>query len=242
MKVQLMDKLSAHVPDSLNFNLGYFEGKQSKKRWICCEEDITTMYEFFGPGSEILLWCDGKKSPEDEHRLPTRKRKQEMTKREEKEEEVEDTYMELKERHGDNYDIPKLRLWARMVTSGLHDSTDEPPSVPIFNNVTPKRRRNVISEAITDAAGAIMKSINSNTPTHQIETSSSTTPISSSAIVQQSGLDSNVGVSPSQATELRMKNMEQLRYLQGLYNDNIITEDELLEQKQMILEAIRKLS
>ena len=149
--------------------------------------------------------------------------------------------MELKERHGDKYDIPKLRLWARMVTSGLHDSTDEPLSVPIFNNVTPKRRRNVISEAITDAAGAIMKSINSNTPT-QIETSSSTTPISSSAIVQHSGLDSNVGVSPSQATELRMKNMEQLRYLQGLYNDNIITEDELLEQKQMILEAICKLS
>lgn len=79
-----------------------------------------------------------------------------------------------------------------------------------------------------------MKSINSsstNTPT----------PTSSSSVVNQSGLNE---VSPGlgQATELRMKNMEQLRYLQGLYNDNIITEDELVEQKQMILETIRKLS
>ena len=237
MKVQLIEKLSEHVPDSINFNVGYFEGKQSKKRWICCQEDITTMYKFFNPGSEILLWCDGKKTSveEDEHRSSSRKRKQEvMTKREEKEEEVEDTYAELKERHGDKYDIPKLRLWARMVTSGLHDSTDEPPAVPIFSNVTPKRRRSVISDAITDAAGAIMKSINSsstNTPT----------PTSSSSVVNQSGLN-EVSSGLGQATELRMKNMEQLRYLQGLYNDNIITEDELVEQKQMILETIRKLS
>lgn len=241
MKVQLMEKLSEHVPDSINFSLGYFEGKQSKKRWICCLEDITTMYAFFSPGSEILLWCDGKKSSEDDEHRSARKRKQEvMTKREEKEEEVEGTYAALKERHGDKYDIPKLRLWAKMITSGFHDSTEEPPAVPIFNNVTPKRKRNVISDAITDAAGAIMKSI--STPSNNTTPTSTST--SSSGIVNQSarGLSSNVEVSPGQATELRMKNMEQLRYLQSLYNDNIITEDELLEQKQMILEAIRKLS
>ena len=42
------------------------------------------------------------------------------------------------------------------------------------------------------------------------------------------------GVSPSKAAELRMKNFEQLRYLQGLFDDGIITDKELVEQKQMV--------
>jgi len=49
-------------------------------------------------------------------------------------------------------------------------------------------------------------------------------------------------VSPAKAAELRMKNYEQLRYLQGLFDDGIITEKELVEQKQSVLDALQRLS
>jgi len=51
----------------------------------------------------------------------------------------------------------------------------------------------------------------------------------------------SVGTSPIQSTDLHMKNFEQLRYLQSLYNDGILTEDEYMEQKKSILNSLRKL-
>ena len=49
------------------------------------------------------------------------------------------------------------------------------------------------------------------------------------------------GVSPGRAVDLRMKNYQQLRYLQQLYEDNILNEDEYTEQKRSILAALRNL-
>ena len=48
-------------------------------------------------------------------------------------------------------------------------------------------------------------------------------------------------VSPSKAIDLRMKNFEQLRYLQQLFNDNILSENEYSEQKQNILSTLKNL-
>ena len=42
-------------------------------------------------------------------------------------------------------------------------------------------------------------------------------------------------VSLGQSVELRMKNYEQLRYLQELYDDRILTAEEYQEQKQLII-------
>ena len=49
------------------------------------------------------------------------------------------------------------------------------------------------------------------------------------------------GTSPGRSVELRIKNYEQLRYLQQLYNDGILTAEEYHEQKQLIITSIRKL-
>ena len=54
--------------------------------------------------------------------------------------------------------------------------------------------------------------------------------------------EGRVGVSTGKAAELRMKNLEQLRYLQGLYDDNILSDSELVEQKRIVLDALSKLS
>jgi len=54
-------------------------------------------------------------------------------------------------------------------------------------------------------------------------------------------LSTAAGVSPAKSVELRMKNFEQLRYLQQLFDDGILSEGEFTEQKQSILSALRKL-
>ena len=148
---------------------------------------------------------------------------------------MDDIFLELKDKHGHSYEIPKLRLWARMIASSLHDSTDEPPAVPAFQNVTPKRTRNTVGGAINNAAEAFVKYIDKR----NVETPTTSTMMSSTVDANPS---TSVGISPSEKVDLRMKNLEQLRYLQSLYDDKILTQDELMEQKQITLDALRKLS
>ena len=78
-----MEKLGEQVPATTKFNIGYFKGKQSKRHWIYCQEDIDAMYPFFKPGSEVSLWCNAKN--EDDDSSKSRKRRHEQTKRDEKE-------------------------------------------------------------------------------------------------------------------------------------------------------------
>ena len=49
------------------------------------------------------------------------------------------------------------------------------------------------------------------------------------------------GISPGKIIELRMKNLEQLQYLQNLFEDDILDEKEYSEQKNNILSSLRKL-
>ena len=48
-------------------------------------------------------------------------------------------------------------------------------------------------------------------------------------------------LSPSEVIHLRMKNFEQLKYIQQLFKDDILTEEEFLEQKKSILSSIKQL-
>jgi len=49
-------------------------------------------------------------------------------------------------------------------------------------------------------------------------------------------------ISPGKSVELRMKHFEQLRFLQSLFEDKVLTENEYKEQKENILVSLRKLS
>ena len=53
---------------------------------------------------------------------------------------------------------------------------------------------------------------------------------------------SAVGLSPCKVADLRMKHLEQLRYLQQLMEDRIISESEFLEQKNIITGTLRKIA
>ena len=174
------------------------------------------MYEKYSHG-EISLWCDGRA----EETLVTKKRKRDemiVTRYEDKENELDEVFKELKMKHIDKFDIPKLRLWARMITSNLHDSTDEPPNIPAFGVSTSKRpKRDSISQVLNGAAAAFTNML-TNKPSTEVHNVPSTS-----------------------ATDLRLKNYEQLRYAKQLNVDGILTDDEFEEQKSNILLAIKEL-
>lgn len=136
----------------------------------------------------------------------------------------------------DNKFVPQLRLWSRMVVNELHDDLEEPPNIPAFSS-TPKRQNqpsvsnsiNAVSNAIHGASTAI------NGATSAI------TNILHGGTLNVNGSSSQLGVSPGKKIELRMKNYEQLRYLQQLVDDGILTQVEYMEQKKTILGSLRNL-
>ena len=225
LRMRLIDDFSEHVPNTVDFTIGYFDGSQQAKTWLVSSDDLETMYQKYPKGGNIMFWCDAKSAESESTHTQKRKRdaKDGPGRRQEREEEVESTYKELVEKHSGKFDTPRLRLWARMMCSGLHDDFDNPPNVPAFSGNTPKRpRRESLSEAISGAAVAIAETIKGSSPCPpppQLPT----------------------GISPGKAVDLRMKNFEQLRFLQKLYEDGILSEHEFLEQKGNILSSLRKL-
>lgn len=233
LRVKLVDQFQDLVPDNLSFNIGYFEGQSHSKIWLMSREDFTTMYVKY-PKGEITLWCDGRSDDGGVDQASCRKKRKKegdgSTKRQDKEDEVDDVFLQLKEKHGQKFDTPRLRLWARTICGNLHDDMDNPPDLPAFrgNNQTPKKpHRESLSDALTGAAVAFAHAFKSQNATEAPHLPDSVT---------------TVGVSPGKAVELRMKNFEQLRYLQQLYEDNILTTKEFEEQKEKILSSLRKLN
>ena len=64
LKARLVESFPEDLPDNLNFQVGYFQGKQGAKRWIVEPRDLEKMYTVFKNGTEIHLWCDGKPQPD----------------------------------------------------------------------------------------------------------------------------------------------------------------------------------
>ena len=155
-----MEEFDKQVPSTLNFSVGYFEGRQSTKKWLVSTEDLHAMYFSFQLSSktDISLWCDGVCN-EDEV-TPARKRKRlnddcpPTSKRAEKESEVDDVTSDLKGLHGDKYTEPQYRLWARMIINGLHSSRESPPNIPMITGFTPTRRSRQPIEETVASAGA----------------------------------------------------------------------------------------
>lgn len=92
----------------------------------------------------------------------------------------------------------------------------------------PKRKhKESLAEAITEGVVALSKAFGSpSTPPNPKGTLSS----------------GPLGLYPAKSIDLRMKNLEQLRYLQHLFEDNILTEDEFMEQKRSIIDSLREVS
>ncbi len=216
LRIKIIEAFKDLVPENLQFNVGYFEGQQHSKIWLGTKEDFTIVYSKH-PKGEITLWCDGCAEEEDVGKK-MRKKDTGSTKRQEKEADVDDVFTQLKEKHGQKYDIPKLRLWARSICGNLHDDLDTPPDLPPFCKQVPKKaRRESLTEALSGAAVTLANVFKGDSVPVQNPTAPSP------------------GISPGRTIELRMKNYEQLRYLKQLIDDGILTENEYEEQKDNIL-------
>ena len=115
-----------------------------------------------------------------------------------------------------------------MVASNLHDDYETPPTIPAFMSTPRKPRSPSLSTVIGGAAAAFAKALGENSQQDREG--------SGSVLGGPS-----VSVSPGKAVDLRMKNYEQLRYIQQLFDDGILTEAEYIEQKQDILASLKRL-
>ena len=211
------------IQDHCGIDVGYFTKRPSDKIKLVRDADLTTMYAKFKTGSEIELWCD----MNDEMPIGTKRKRKTITevpsKRQTMEEEVDDAFRKLRDMHGTDYEVTQLRLWARMIQCGTHDSYEDPPNVPMIIGIPPKRSKENFSESLANAAVAIVKALSPPPPEKK----------ENSDIVR---------ISPAKKCDLRMRNLEQLRYIQQLYEDKILSEQEFLEQKDIILTAIRRIT
>ena len=232
LRAKLIEKFGKQVPPHIGFDVGYYEGSQHSKIWLCSCEDLESMYKKY-PSGEISLWCNGaidRDARVGEIIKRKRQRKDDgsavsnpPTKRQKKEEEVSEVFKELKQTHGTNYSSSQLRLWARLVASDLHSDLKEPPELPAFCSTLKRPSQPSMSNAISSAAVAITRALGGRNQ----EGESSTT--------QQ------VGVSPRKAIEVRAKCYEQLRSLQRLLVDRILSQTEYTEQKNCILNNLREM-
>lgn len=164
--------------------------------------------------SDVILWCDSQIDSTQSEGQPGKRRKEDTSsRRQEKEDEVEEVFEELMECHHDTYSIPQLRLWARMIVSHLHSDRVSPPNIPAFGNtrnISSGRRsqQSAFSDAITGAFAEALRKDTSQpvTPTHASTAAAGT-----------------YNLSPAKIVDLRMKNFEQLQYLQQLYDNGILS-------------------
>ena len=120
----------------------------------------------------------------------------------------------------EKFGVPRLRLWARMISSGLHQSTEEPPKIPAFHDCGPglKKQKEDLSNALSGAAIAFAQAVgkgNANT-------------------------SSPLFTPPSTWVDIRML-LNSYAILCNYIMDNILTDEEFEEQKENILCAIKKL-
>lgn len=242
MKVRLIDEFEEQIPPSTTFSIGYFAGRSSAKHWIYTEEDLKMMYVTCS-STDIMLWCDGRS---DTIETPKSKRQKTgdvfLSKREEKEKQVEQLAEELKELNESKLDLTEVqyRLWARMISTGIHSSKDTPPQIPMITGVTPKRKkkldeeRRTLQDSIVSTAAAVMKAVSSGGSTSiQQSTQDPSTPNKKSK--------SQLGMSPGKVAEIRGKSFGQLSALKQLYDDNVLTQEEFEEQKDVILSDLKRL-
>ena len=60
IRIKLIEEFGEQVPSNLDFTVGFYDGSQQAKVWLCTTDDLTSMYSKYLNGSSLSLWCDGK--------------------------------------------------------------------------------------------------------------------------------------------------------------------------------------
>ena len=200
IRVSLIEQFDEQVPDSVKFNVGYIDGRHQIS--LFNSEDLNLMYSKYKFGGEIILWCDSR-CREENRGSKKRDIDTSLLKRQEREDQIDEVFKDLKSRHNDKYSVPQLRLWSRMICTNLYDGMDKPPNIPAFGPSAKKPHKESVADAITGAAATVIKALRTPEVNSFSDSKASAEP--------QSHITLITGISPGKAVELRMKNLEQLR-------------------------------
>ena len=105
IRVSLIKQFDEQVPDSVKFNVGYIDGRHQIS--LFSNEDLNLMYSKYKFGGEIILWCDSRCREENRG---SRKRDIDtsLLKCQEREDQIDEIFKDLKSRHNDKYSVPQL--------------------------------------------------------------------------------------------------------------------------------------
>ena len=134
----------------------------------------------------------------------------------------------------------QYRLWARLMSSCSHKSKDTPPQVPLITGVTPTRKKKCDQVTIVSTAAAVVKAVSASGGT-LIQSPTIQQTVQDSPISDAGKAKSVLGVSPGKAADIRGKSFGQLSALKQLYDENVLTQAEFEEQKNVILSGLKKL-
>ena len=143
------------------------------------------------------------------------------------EEEVEEYVTELQEMHGDKYDYGEYKIWARMIKNRQWKDKDTPPNLPMIHGKAGRKGKTDVVDVIATADVAI---INKLQP-------SDAQPKSPAATVAHTA----DGMSPGKKVRLRSQYLNQLKEIQNLRDENVLTADEFQVEKDTILQTLREL-
>ena len=190
-------KISSELRDQDNvsdFDFGFYEGRQSVKRWINEDEDLRQMYIRY-KNCEIHLWCELYYDVALDEPPPKRRKDADISvgsRRQDKENLVDKAFNELSEKHKDAYTKPQLKLWARMIANDIHESYDLPPNVHMLTGIRQPKKAETMTEVIAGAAAAVVKAIKPLSPAPCVERTTNRNPVSLP--------------SPGKSADTRMKN------------------------------------
>ena len=221
-----MDAFKGKLPSTYDFQIGYFTKKGNSKRWIEQEADLVSMYKQFDHSDTITIFCDGKQETVANARKRKRVAEDSITSASDHEEEVKRIAEQLNDKHGDLWDRRQYLFWARMYVNNQWTSLDEEPDIPLLRGGLKKvPKKESISEAITGAAIAFAKTLSApSTPSSSTHTPCQPLPN---------------GVSPASKAKLSSAYISQLRELQELRENGVLSEEEFQEQKRFALNNIR---
>ena len=244
LKEEVSVQVGEAVSRLLDFPIGYY--RDSKKIWIQNQKDLRDAWQLLEQNKSLTLWChgaDGKRkragqeSDESDDSSDSGISRKGSTKKkggrnkssarsrlssDEKAAQVQKLKTKLEQRHGTKFNSCQYRLWAEMVFSGIHESMEEPPQVPMFGA---QRKRasprggspdGNLSNALTGVAAAI-RDVLSPQP-NRISLSS-----------------------PSKAVDLRSKYLQQLKDVLSLHDMGGLTDEEYEEERSTIVRQMRKL-
>ena len=219
------------IPDDEEYNLDILkENNRRRSGWF--------PHRILMPCMLVLRVNNGFRSGvmESNHQRVKRKkkkknsRKQRKTKADDREEELESIFQQLKEKHESKYSGPQLRLWARMTVAKTHDDMDEPPKVPMITEAVQKSQP---KDSLTDvfvSAATVFAKVFSLSQMSAVATGVPPTP------------PHPPPPPPGKKVDLRMKNLEQLRQLQKLLEDGILSQEEFESQKKIVVLSLNNLA